>query len=75
MLVRVHFHDMCLFFSLRHSGALQGDVNISQPWAVQIEARSKYDAWEANKGKSQDEAKAQYINLANEAAKTYGVKA
>ena len=30
--------------------ATTGDVNIAQPWAVQMEARAKWDAWNARKG-------------------------
>lgn len=30
--------------------ALEGDNSAKQPWAVQLEARAKWDAWEANKG-------------------------
>jgi diazepam-binding inhibitor (GABA receptor modulating acyl-CoA-binding protein) len=32
--------------------ASAGDVNTSQPWAVQIEARAKWDAWNKCKGMS-----------------------
>jgi diazepam-binding inhibitor (GABA receptor modulating acyl-CoA-binding protein) len=46
--------------------ATVGDVNTSQPWAVQLEARAKWDAWNANKGMTQDAAKAAYIALVNE---------
>jgi acyl-CoA-binding protein len=52
----------------------QGDINIDQPWAIQVEARKKWEAWNDQKGKTQDEAKTQYIALANEAVKSYGVK-
>merc|ERR1711907_44636 len=40
--------------------AMEGDVQGSQPWAVQLEARSKWDAWNKHKGMSQEEAKAAY---------------
>ena len=30
--------------------ATVGDVNIAQPWAVQLEARAKWDAWNELKG-------------------------
>lgn len=30
--------------------ATVGDVNIAQPWAVQMEARAKHDAWSELKG-------------------------
>lgn len=35
----------------------------SQPWAVQVEARAKWDAWNAVGDTSADEAKAQYVAL------------
>mmetsp|Transcript_9911 Transcript_9911/g.12353 ORF Transcript_9911/g.12353 Transcript_9911/m.12353 type:complete len:99 (+) Transcript_9911:264-560(+) len=38
-----------------------GDNETTAPWAVQLEAKSKWDAWTANKGKSQKQAKAEYI--------------
>mmetsp|Transcript_1844 Transcript_1844/g.3044 ORF Transcript_1844/g.3044 Transcript_1844/m.3044 type:complete len:101 (+) Transcript_1844:33-335(+) len=43
--------------------ATQGDNTTSQPWAVQLEARAKWDAWNANKGKSKEEAMQEYIDL------------
>lgn len=43
--------------------ATTGDVNTSQPWAVQIEARAKWDAWNKCKGMSKDKAKETYIAL------------
>jgi len=51
--------------------ATVGDINISQPWAVQMEARSKWDAWNANKGMSQEEAKEKYITAANQLIAKY----
>jgi len=35
----------------------------SQPWAVQFEARAKWDAWNALGNKSADDAKADYVKL------------
>lgn len=46
--------------------ATVGDVNIAQPWAVQLEARAKWDAWNSKKGMSQETAKAKYIEYVNE---------
>jgi len=43
--------------------ATVGDVNIAQPWAVQFEARAKWDAWNALKGMSKEAAMQQYIDL------------
>ena len=38
-----------------------GDVQGSQPWAVQLEARAKWDAWKALEGTDKDTAKERYI--------------
>jgi diazepam-binding inhibitor (GABA receptor modulating acyl-CoA-binding protein) len=45
--------------------ATTGDVQGSQPWAVQLEARAKWDAWNSRKGISQADARTQYVELAN----------
>lgn len=42
--------------------ATVGDVQGSQPWAVQLEARAKWDAWNANKGMSKEDAMKAYID-------------
>ncbi|MBC7545332.1 MAG: acyl-CoA-binding protein [Candidatus Sericytochromatia bacterium] len=44
--------------------ATAGDNRSSQPWAVQLEARAKWDAWTACKGKSPPEARDAYVALA-----------
>lgn len=43
--------------------ASNGDVVGDQPWAVQFEARAKYDGWAACKGMSKDDAKKEYISF------------
>ncbi|KPI86406.1 hypothetical protein ABL78_4522 [Leptomonas seymouri] len=48
------------FYSL-YKQATEGDVKGSQPWAVQIEARAKWDAWSARKGMSSEDAKTEYV--------------
>jgi diazepam-binding inhibitor (GABA receptor modulating acyl-CoA-binding protein) len=40
--------------------ATEGDVTGSQPWAVQLEKRAKWDAWAAVKGMSNEDAKKAY---------------
>lgn len=35
----------------------------SQPWAVQLEARAKWDAWNSIKGMSKAEAMQHYLEL------------
>ena len=43
--------------------ATKGDVEGKQPWAVQIEARAKWDWWAKLKGMSKEEAMQHYIDL------------
>ncbi|RYZ39634.1 MAG: acyl-CoA-binding protein [Myxococcaceae bacterium] len=50
----------------------EGDVNTAQPWAVQLEARAKWDAWSSRKGMTQDTAKEQYVALVDVLAAKYG---
>jgi|Transcript_15901 acyl-CoA-binding protein len=38
-----------------------GDITDAQPWAVQIEARAKWNAWNSRKGMSKEEAISTYI--------------
>ena len=42
--------------------ATEGDCSTAQPWAVQVEARAKWDAWNANRGMSKKEAMASYCS-------------
>ena len=46
--------------------ATEGDVTGSQPWAVQLEARAKWNAWDKHKGMSKEEAMQKYIDLVAE---------
>ena len=41
--------------------ATEGDVTGSQPWAVQMTKRAKWDAWNAHKGMSKEDAMRAYI--------------
>ena len=71
-----------IFFSLTYFSPIysfffhsfQGDVQGSQPWALQVEARAKWDAWNSVKGMSADDAKTAYIALANELITKYGTQ-
>lgn len=40
-----------------------GDNTLPKPWAYQIEAKAKWEAWACQKGKSKIDAKNDYINL------------
>jgi len=51
--------------------ATVGDNNTSQPWAIQLESRAKWDAWNNNKGMSQDSAMEDYIKLVQQLKVTY----
>eukprot|EP00128_Syssomonas_multiformis_P004329 Colp12_sorted_trinity150504_noHs@15810 len=43
--------------------ATEGDNTAAQPWAVQLEARAKWDAWTKLKGMSKEAAMQKYIDL------------
>ena len=40
-----------------------GDCMIAEPWAIQVEAWAKWNAWNQNKGKSKQVAENEYIVL------------
>jgi non-ribosomal peptide synthetase-like protein len=46
--------------------ATVGNVNISQPGMLKVEARAKWGAWNKQKGTSSDDAKRAYIKLVKE---------
>jgi diazepam-binding inhibitor (GABA receptor modulator, acyl-CoA-binding protein) len=48
------------FYSL-FKQATEGNVKGTRPWAVNVEARAKWDAWNARKGMSSEAAKAAYV--------------
>ncbi|KYR00272.1 acyl-CoA binding protein [Tieghemostelium lacteum] len=43
--------------------ATEGDNTGSQPWAVQIEAKAKWEAWNKHKGTSKEAAQKAYVDL------------
>mmetsp|Transcript_43606 Transcript_43606/g.100539 ORF Transcript_43606/g.100539 Transcript_43606/m.100539 type:complete len:95 (+) Transcript_43606:86-370(+) len=53
----------------------EGDNTAGQPWAVQLEARAKWDAWTAHKGKSKEDAMKDYITEVERQTEVYGVEA
>eukprot|EP00042_Codosiga_hollandica_P034887 m.251466 g.251466 ORF g.251466 m.251466 type:complete len:179 (-) comp54513_c0_seq5:1114-1650(-) len=46
--------------------ATSGDNTTDQPWAVQVEARAKWDAWSSRKGMSAEDARRVYFHRAND---------
>lgn len=62
-------NDQKLKYYGLYKQATEGDVKGDQPWAVQFEARAKWDAWAALKGMSKEEAMEKYIQLIEEGKK------
>eukprot|EP00672_Neobodo_designis_P025002 CAMPEP_0174849374 /NCGR_PEP_ID=MMETSP1114-20130205/15479_1 /TAXON_ID=312471 /ORGANISM="Neobodo designis, Strain CCAP 1951/1" /LENGTH=93 /DNA_ID=CAMNT_0016083709 /DNA_START=45 /DNA_END=326 /DNA_ORIENTATION=+ len=56
-------NDVKLQFYGLYKQATEGEVQGTQPWAVQVEARAKWDAWNSRKGMSADDAKKEYVEL------------
>mmetsp|Transcript_10843 Transcript_10843/g.12390 ORF Transcript_10843/g.12390 Transcript_10843/m.12390 type:complete len:100 (+) Transcript_10843:229-528(+) len=52
--------DKLLFYGL-YKQATEGDNKSAKPWAVKVEAYAKWSAWSKHKGKSNDQAKAEYV--------------
>ena len=42
---------------------LNGDNSAAAPYAIQLEAKAKWSAWESKKGMSQDDAKQAYVDF------------
>lgn len=59
--------DVKLEFYKYFKQANAGDVVGTQPWAVQMEARAKWDAWNSVKGMTSEEAKAKYVEVLTKA--------
>src|SRR5690606_5636261 len=51
--------------------ATEGDVSGERPGGFDFKGIAKYDAWEELKGKSQDAAKQEYIDLVNRLEQQY----
>lgn len=48
--------------------ATEGDVNTERPGGFDFKNIAKWDAWKQQEGKSQEEARAGYVQLVNELA-------
>lgn len=46
--------------------ATEGDVNTPRPGGFDFKNIAKWDAWKKQEGKSQDEARAEYVAFVNE---------
>jgi len=54
--------------------ATEGDVKGSQPWATQLEARAKWDAWSSVRGLSSEDAMKGYVQELESQKQRYGGK-
>ena len=57
--------DLLILYGL-YKQATEGDCNIPQPWAVQLEARAKWEAWNKNKNMMRMNAMRNYIDKVEE---------
>jgi diazepam-binding inhibitor (GABA receptor modulating acyl-CoA-binding protein) len=57
--------DLLILYGL-YKQATAGDCVIAQPWAIQVEARAKWEAWNRNKGMDRMSAMRQYIDKVEE---------
>lgn len=57
--------DLLILYGL-YKQATAGDCNVAQPWAVQIESRAKWEAWNKNKGMERMNAMRKYIDKVEE---------
>ncbi len=55
-------NDVMLELYALNKQATIGDINIDKPGMFDFVAAAKYNAWEAKKGMSQDDARQQYID-------------
>ena len=60
-----------LCFYKYYKQATKRDCNTPQPWAVQFEARAKWDAWNSVKGMSKEDAMLAYCEKYIEVSNKY----
>ena len=57
--------DLLMLYGL-YKQVTEGDCVTAQPWAVQVQARSKWEAWNKNKGMDRMNAMRRYIDKVEE---------
>ena len=57
--------DLLILYGL-YKQATAGDCDIAQPWAIQVEARAKWEAWNKNKKMDKFTAMRNYIDKVEE---------
>ena len=58
-------NDVLLKLYSLYKQATEGDVTGKRPGGFDFKGAAKYDAWESQKGKSNEEAAQEYIELVN----------
>jgi len=64
-------NDELLQLYALYKQSTEGDVSGDRPGGFDFKAIAKYDAWAELKGKSQDQAKQEYITLVNRLMEQY----
>ena len=57
--------DLLVLYGL-YKQCNEGDCEVPQPWAVQFEARAKWDAWNEHKGMDKTKAMKKYVKKTKE---------
>ena len=61
-------NDILLQLYALYKQGSEGDINTERPGGFDFKNIAKWDAWNKLQGKSQEEARAEYIQLVNELA-------
>ncbi|KAM4602070.1 acyl-CoA-binding protein-like [Polymixia lowei] len=64
--------ELSLLYGL-YKQATVGDINIGRPGMFDIIGQGKWDAWNAQKGLSKEEAMTAYVSLVEELKAKYGI--
>ena len=59
-------NDVLLKLYALYKQATEGDVNTERPGGFDFKNIAKWDAWKKLEGKSQDDARAEYVQFVNE---------
>ncbi|XP_038150686.1 acyl-CoA-binding protein-like [Cyprinodon tularosa] len=64
--------ELTALYGLYKQGTV-GDVNIDRPGMFDFTGKAKWDAWNAKKGLSKEEAMAAYVELVEKLKEKYGI--
>lgn len=65
--------EMLELYSL-YKQATVGDCNTTRPGMLDFTGKAKWDAWDARKGTSKEDAESKYIETVKKLIATYGLK-